>query len=66
MKRRKSQTEEQLQNHATATAKVRMWGNRADQARQAGRKADAERCHDKMRDWASKARQIEQSQKAGT
>ena len=48
-----------LQAHATATRKVRMWASRADKARQAGRKADADRCDDKVRDWASKVRQIE-------
>lgn len=48
------------QDHTTATKKVRMWANRADKARQAGRKADADRCDDKARDWASKVRQIEQ------
>lgn len=50
------------ENHATATAKVRMWKKRADEARQSGRKADAERCDDKVRDWASRARQIERNQ----
>ena len=45
--------------HTAATAKVRVWGNRAAKARQEGRKADADRCDDKVRDWASRARQIE-------
>jgi hypothetical protein len=39
-----------------------MWESRAAKARQAGRKADADRCDDKVRDWASKARQAEQMQ----
>lgn len=51
---------ESRQDHTMATKKVRMWASRADKARQAGRKADADRCDDKMRDWASKVRQIEQ------
>jgi hypothetical protein len=63
MKRRESESDEQQVNHATATAKVRLWGTRADKARMAGRKADAARCDDKVRDWASKARQIEREQK---
>jgi hypothetical protein len=46
---------------ATATAKVRMWEGRAVQARLEGRLADAQRCDDKARDWASKVRQIERA-----
>jgi hypothetical protein len=64
MKRRKSEADEQRQSHAIATAKVRIWGSRADKARLAGRTTDASRCDDKVRDWASKARQIERTQKA--
>jgi hypothetical protein len=48
------------EQHAAATAKARMWRRRADQARLTGRKADADRCEDKVRDWTSKAKQIEQ------
>jgi hypothetical protein len=63
MKTRRPDTEQQRRaDHATATAKIRMWGSRADKARQAGRTADADRCDDKVRDWASKARQIEQQE----
>ena len=62
--KRRPEAEEQRQNHANATAKVRLWGDRAHKARQAGRKADADRCDDKVRDWASKARQIERDQKS--
>ncbi len=62
MKRRESAADAQRQ-HATATEKVRLWGDRADKARLAGRATDADRCVDKMRDWASKARQIERNQK---
>lgn len=64
MKRTESEDKEKRQDHATATAKVRMWGTRADKARVDGRTADADRCDDKVRDWASKARQIERNQKA--
>jgi hypothetical protein len=38
MKRRKSESEEPIQGYATAIARVRMWSNRADKARQAGRR----------------------------
>jgi len=48
--------------HAAATAKVRVWGRRAHKARKDGRKADADRCDDKIRDWAARARQIERIQ----
>ena len=48
------------QKHAASIAKVRAWRVRANQARVAGRKADADRCDDKVRDWASRAKQIEQ------
>jgi len=41
---------------------VRLWESRAVKARQNGRKADADRCDDKVRDWASKARQAERIQ----
>ena len=44
---------------ASATAKVHMWRSRAERAREAGRSADADRCDDKVRDWASRVRQIE-------
>jgi hypothetical protein len=53
--------DEQLQNLTKATKKVRMWGIRAEKARRTGRKADADRCDDKARDWASKVRQIERA-----
>jgi hypothetical protein len=62
MKRRESESEEPIQRYATAIAKVRMWSDRADKARQAGRMANADRCEDKVRDWASRARQIERAQ----
>jgi hypothetical protein len=48
------------ERYAAAAAKVQVWRNRADQARLAGRKADADRCEDKVRDWASRAKQIEE------
>jgi len=57
MKRRYSATKQPAENHAIATGKVRLWESRAAKARQNGRKADADRCDDKVRDWASKARQ---------
>jgi hypothetical protein len=63
MRHRKPKSEGQLQDHATATTKVQVWRTRADKARQAGRKADAQRCEDKVRDWASRLKQIEQVQK---
>jgi len=59
MLRRGPQTIEMSDKHTIATAKVRVWGDRAGRARQWGRKADADRCDDKVRDWASRARQIE-------
>jgi hypothetical protein len=45
--------------HTVATAKVRVWERRADKARRDGRKADADRCDDKIRDWVSRTREIE-------
>ncbi len=48
------------EKHAASIAKVRAWRVRANQARVAGRKADAARCDDKVRDWVSRAKQIEQ------
>jgi hypothetical protein len=63
MKRSGSATEQLSDDHASATAKVRLWQGRAVKARQAGRTADAERCEDKVRDWISRLRQIERSQK---
>jgi len=62
MRHPRSKVEHLLENSATARAKVRMWEMRADKARQAGRKADANRCDDKVRDWASRVRQIERIQ----
>ena len=64
--KRRSVTDQLGENLATATAKVRLWGSRAEKARQAGRKAYADRCDDKVRDWASKARQIERTQSSET
>jgi hypothetical protein len=62
MKRRRSDTKQLAENQATATARVRLWASRAAKARQNGRTADADRCDDKVRDWASKARQAERIQ----
>lgn len=62
MARRSPETEDMSERHTAATAKVRVWGNRADKARLEGRKADADRCDDKVRDWVSKAREIERAQ----
>jgi hypothetical protein len=56
------ETEEMSERHATATAKVHVWENRADKARKDGRKTDADRCDDKVRDWFFRARQIERLQ----
>jgi hypothetical protein len=56
------ETEEMGERHTVATEKVRVWGNRADKARKEGRTADADRCDDKVRDWVSRARQIERIQ----
>lgn len=64
MARRNPETERLSETHTAATAKVRVWGNRADKARKEGRKADADRCDDKVRDWVSRARQIERIQRA--
>jgi hypothetical protein len=52
------------ENYAAALARVRIWEGRAAKARHDGRASDAERCDDKVRDWASRARQIERQQKA--
>jgi hypothetical protein len=62
MKHRKPRTEGQFPDHTTATTKVRVWRDRADKARQAGREADAERCDDKVRDWASRVKEIKRVQ----
>jgi hypothetical protein len=62
MKRKQPKADVQRLSHAAATAKIRMWAERADRARLTGRTADADRCNDKVRDWASKARQIERNQ----
>ncbi len=59
MARHGPETAGMSEQQVVATAKVRVWGNRADKARKEGRKADADRCDDKVRDWASRARQIE-------
>ncbi len=60
--RREGSAKQLAENHATATARVRLWESRAVKARQNGRKADADRCDDKVRDWASKVRQAERIQ----
>ena len=62
MNKRRSPTEQRREHHATAKAKVQMWTGRAVKARQDGRTAHAQRCDDKVRDWASRARQLEQTQ----
>ena len=62
MASRNPETEGLSETHTAATAKARVWGNRADKARKEGRRADADRCDDKVRDWASRARQIERIQ----
>ena len=62
MAKRRAEAEQFGEMHTAATAKVRVWGSRADKARNEGRKADADRCDDKVRDWASRARQIERIQ----
>jgi hypothetical protein len=60
MARRNRETKgEMSERHTVATAKARVWTNRAQKARKEGRKADADRCDDKVRDWLSRARQIE-------
>lgn len=62
MKNRSTVIANLRESYAAAIAKVRMWEDRAAKARQDGRKADATRCEDKVRDWASRVRQIEQQQ----
>ena len=62
MATRRAETEQFGERHTVATEKVRVWGSRADKARNEGRKADADRCDDKVRDWASRARQLERIQ----
>ena len=61
MKKPNSVVADSREDLAAATAKVRMWEGRAAQARLEGRLADALRCEDKARDWASKVRQIERA-----
>jgi hypothetical protein len=56
---RRPETEEISERHTLATEKVRLWESRADKARKEGRISDADRCADKVRDWVSKARQLE-------
>ena len=65
MARRNPETEDVRERQTVAIAKVRVWGNRAEKARKEGRKADADRCDDKVRDWVSRARQIERTQTSG-
>ena len=66
MARRNHETKgEMSERHTAASAKARVWMNRAYKARQEGRKADADRCDDKVRDWLSKARQIERIRSSG-
>jgi hypothetical protein len=60
MAHRRAESEELQESYAVATAKIRMWRSRAELARLSGRKDDADRCDDKVRDWASRAKQIEQ------
>jgi hypothetical protein len=65
MTRRGPDTEGMSEKHTVATAKVRVWADRAVKARKEGRKGDADRCDDKVRDWVSRARQIERMQSSG-
>lgn len=64
MKRRDLTIQQMREAHAAAEAKVRLWQARAENARLAGRTADARRCDDKVRDWVSRVKQIERSQGA--
>jgi hypothetical protein len=48
-----------IADRATAEEKAKLWAKRAVKAREQGRKADADRCDDKVRDWASRMRAIE-------
>lgn len=59
MKRRDLEIQKMREAYAAAEAKVRLWQARAEKARLAGRTADAQRCDDKVRDWVSRAKQIE-------
>ena len=61
-RRRPEQIEQDRQDQIAATDKARMWQKRARLARQGGREADAGRWDDKVRDWSSRARQIERRQ----
>jgi hypothetical protein len=66
MARRNPETKgEMSERHTVAMAKTRVWLSRANKARKEGRKADADRCDDKVRDWLSKARQIERIRNSG-
>ncbi|HKR36187.1 MAG TPA: hypothetical protein VJT10_15200 [Steroidobacteraceae bacterium] len=61
--KRRSTVADPSDTRAAAAAKIRMWESRAAKARQEGRTADAQRCADKVRDWASKARQLDRTEK---
>ena len=65
MARRNPQTKDMSERQTLATEKVRVWINRAERARKEGRKADADRCDDKVRDWVSRARQMERMRSSG-
>lgn len=65
MARRNPETKDMSESHAVATAKIRVWIDRAHKARREGRRADADRCEDKVRDWVSRARQMERMRSSG-
>jgi hypothetical protein len=64
MKRRVLEIQQMQESLAAAEAKVRLWQARAEKARLAGRTVDAQRCDDKVRDWASRVKHMERSQSA--
>lgn len=64
MKKRGSESEQRIEERVTAQAKVRTWRIRAELARRTGRTAHADRCDDKVRDWASRVRQIERTERS--
>ena len=59
MKRRPPDIHDELKAHLAASEKVRMWAERAQAARAAGKTAQAKRAEDKARDWQSRILEME-------
>jgi len=63
MKRQASKIENLAAELATATARARLWREKAAKAQQDGRTGAAQRCKDKALDWASRAEQLARRKK---